>query len=228
MGRDLTAPAALIAEPARAAMLDALMSGRALAAGELAQLAGVSRPTASEHLRRLLDGGLVDVVSQGRHRYYRLAGPEVGEALESLANLSPARIPVVSLRQSNAAQALAFARTCYDHLAGTCGVALFDTMVARQWLAVADGGYGVTSAGERQLVALGIDVVAARSARRMFARPCLDWTERRTHLAGSLAAAITSRLIALGWFTHRTRDGRALRITDTVRARLLELVCVLD
>ncbi len=227
MERDLTAPAALIAEPARAAMLNALLSGRALAAGELARVAGVSRPTASEHLRRLLDGNLVDVVSQGRHRYYRLAGPHVANALEALAHLGPPA-PVATLRQANAARALAFARTCYDHLAGTCGVALLDALLANEWLCDHDGGYGVTSAGDRELVALGIDVGAARSARRTFARPCLDWTVRRHHLAGSLGAAITTRLLDLDWFTHRTRDGRGLRITDTGRSRLLELGCRLD
>jgi DNA-binding transcriptional ArsR family regulator len=227
MERDLAAPAALIAEPARAAMLNALLSGRALAAGELARVAGVSRPTASEHLRRLLDGNLVDVVSQGRHRYYRLAGPHVANALEALAHLgTPA--PVATLRQANAARALAFARTCYDHLAGTCGVALLDALLANEWLCDHDGGYGVTPAGERELVALGIDVGAARSARRTFARPCLDWTVRRHHLAGSLGAAINTRLLDLGWFTHRTRDGRGLRITDAGRTRLLELGCRLD
>ncbi len=227
MERDLTAPAALIAEPARAAMLNALLSGRALAAGELARVAGVSRPTASEHLRRLLDGNLVEVVSQGRHRYYRLAGPHVANALEALAHLGPPA-PVATLRQANAARALAFARTCYDHLAGTCGVALLDALLANEWLCDHDGGYGVTSAGDRELVALGIDVGAARSARRTFARPCLDWTVRRHHLAGSLGAAITTRLLDLDWFTHRTRDGRGLRITDTGRSRLLELGCRLD
>jgi DNA-binding transcriptional ArsR family regulator len=226
MERDLAAPAALIAEPARAAMLSALLSGHALAAGELAQVARVSRPTASEHLRRLLDGDLVRVVSQGRHRYYRLAGPHVAAALEALAHLGPPA-PVATLRQANTANALAFARTCYDHLAGTCGVALLDALLANEWLCDHDGGYGVTTAGERELVALGIDVAAARSARRAFARPCLDWTVRRHHLAGGLGAAITTRLLELDWFTHRSRDGRALRVTDTGRERMLALGCVL-
>jgi DNA-binding transcriptional ArsR family regulator len=226
MERDLAAPAALIAEPARATMLNALLSGRALAAGELARVARVSRPTASEHLRRLLDGDLVEVVQQGRHRYYRLAGPHVATALEALAHLGPPQ-QVGSLRQSNTAQALAYARTCYDHLAGVCGVALLDTMLAQQWLVDADGGYGVSATGERELVALGIDVTGARQARRTFARPCLDWTERRYHLAGGLAAAVTDRIVTLGWFKHRSRDGRALRLTDAGRTALTDLGCVL-
>lgn len=219
---DLSVPATLIAEPARAAMLDALMSGRALAAGELARVAGVSRPTASEHLHRMLDGGLVDVVSQGRHRYYRLAGPQVAEALEALAHLGPAK-PVTSLRQSNTAQALGYARTCYDHLAGTCGVALLDGLLAEGWLTDADGGYGATPAGTDGFVALGIDIRMLRSARRTFARPCLDWTERRNHLAGALAAALTARMIELGWFTHRTTHNRALRLTDEGRVNLVRV-----
>lgn len=224
---DVSVPATLIAEPTRAAMLDALMSGRALAAGELARVAGVSRPTASEHLHRLLGGGLVDVVSQGRHRYYRLAGPQVAEALEALAHLGPSR-QVTTLRQSNTARALAYARTCYDHLAGTCGVALLDGLLAEGWLTDADGGYGVTATGTEQFVALGIDVGAIRAARRTFARPCLDWTERRNHLAGGLAAALTARMLELGWFTHRTTHDRALRLTDRGRTDLPRLGIRLD
>lgn len=224
---DLTRPAALIAEPARAAMLDALMSGKYLAAGELARIAGVSRPTASEHLHRLLDGGMVEVISAGRHRYYRLAGPHVASALESLAHLGPPK-PVTTLRQSQQARALSYARTCYDHLAGVCGVALLDTMLERSWLTTGDGGYAVTPAGESELVALGIDVDAARSARRSFARPCPDWTERRTHLAGALAAAVTTHFIDLGWFTRRPSHSRALRLTDDGRHQLTLLGCRLD
>lgn len=132
--------ASLLAEPTRAAMLTALLDDRPLAAGELARLAGVTPATASTHLARLLDGGLVTVVSQGRHRYYRLAGPEIAAAMEALAHLSPVT-PVRSLRESQAATALAEARTCYDHLAGRAGVALLDALLARGILAPApDGG----------------------------------------------------------------------------------------
>lgn len=209
---DLSVPAALIAEPTRAAMLDALLSGRALAAGELAQVAGIGRPAASEHLQRLLAGGLVEVVRQGRHRYYRLAGQPVAEALEALAHIAPPR-PVRTLRQSNTAKSLAFARTCYDHLAGVAGVAVLDAQLDRGWLRSAEGGYDVTDRGTAEMDALGIDLDGARRSRRMFAKPCLDWTQRRPHLAGSLAAAITARFIDLGWFVHRNRDSRGLRLT---------------
>ncbi|WP_252275215.1 winged helix-turn-helix domain-containing protein [Nocardioides sp. LMS-CY] len=218
---DLAAVGALIGDPSRARILDALMGGRALAAGELARAAGVSASTASEHLARLREGGLVEVVSQGRHRYHRIAGPDVGAALEALSQVAPPR-PVVSLRQAGHARALGFARTCYDHLAGVCGVALHDVLLERGWLTPA---YDVTPVGADALGAWGVDVAAARSQRRSFARPCLDWTERRPHLAGALAAGITDALVDRGWFVRRATDSRALRLTDPGRAALTELGC---
>jgi DNA-binding transcriptional ArsR family regulator len=221
---DLAATGALIGDPSRALMLDSLMGGQALAAGELARIAGIGRSAASEHLARLLDGGLVDVVAQGRHRYYRIAGPEVGEALEALSHVAPPR-PVTSLRQSGHARALGFARTCYDHLAGTCGVELHDALLERGWLTTA---YDVTAAGEAGLGEWGVDLAATRARRRTFARPCLDWTERRPHLAGALGAAVTSALIDRGWFARRSAESRALRITDAGVAGLAELGCALD
>jgi DNA-binding transcriptional ArsR family regulator len=221
---DLAVIGALIGEPSRARMLDALMGGRALAAGELATLAGVGASTASEHLARLRDGGLVEVVAQGRHRYYRIAGPEVGAALEALSHVAPAR-PVRSLRQAGHARALGFARTCYDHLAGACGVALHDALLAHDWLTPA---YDVTPAGAAALADWGVDVAAARSRRRSFARPCLDWTERRPHLAGALAAGIADGLVERGWFVRRAADSRALRLTDAGRAGLTALGCDLS
>lgn len=208
-------------------MLDALLGGHALAAGELATVAGIGRPAASEHLVHLLKGGLVDVVTQGRHRYYRLAGPEVGAALEALAHISPPKV-VTSLRQSSHARSLAFARTCYDHLAGTCGVRLHDALFDRGWLIGARGGYEVSLAGEHGLSALGVDVEGARARRRGFAYPCLDWTERRAHLAGSIAAMLADRMLELNWFVRRARDSRSLRVTDTGRAALAELGCEVE
>lgn len=218
---DLAAVGALLGDPSRAAMLDALMGGRALTAGELARLAGIRPPTASAHLSRLTAGGLVVVRPEGRHRYYALAGPQVARVLETLSLIAPAR-PVRSLRQSSRARSLAVARTCYDHLAGSCGVALHDALVAREWVVPSLDGYAVTTAGERGLTGLGVDVAAARARRRSFARPCLDWTERRSHLAGALAAAVTSRLIEDGWFVRR-RDSRGLRVTAAGEAGLADL-----
>ena len=205
-------------------MLDALMSGRALTAGELARAAGVSASTASEHLGRLRDGGLVEVATQGRHRYFRLAGPEVGAALEALSHIAPSR-PVTSLRQAGHARALAHARTCYDHLAGFCGVQLHEALLGRGWITAA---YEVTPAGVAGLTGWGIDVEAVRRQRRSFLRPCLDWTERRSHLAGGLAAAITDQLIDNGWFARRSASSRALRLTDAGSAGLSELGCRLQ
>lgn len=232
-GAGIAPAAALMGDPARAAMLTALLDDRALAAGELAELAGVSPATASEHLTRLLGGGLVTVTSQGRHRYYRLAGHRVAAAIEALSRLSPPA-PVRSLRQSRQAAALARARTCYDHLAGQAGVALLDALLAggvlagstdglpadgreppagaapqaRQDLAVLE----VTAAGQATLAAFGVNAASLRHSRRRFAGACLDWTERRPHLNGALGAAITARLLELGWI-ERGAHRRAVRVT---------------
>lgn len=214
---DIAPVAALIADPTRAAILTALLGGRALAAGELARLAGVSAATASAHLARLLDGGLVDVLRQGRHRYYRLAGHEVAEVLEVLARVS-ARPPVRSLRQSRQARLLEEARTCYDHLAGRAGVALLDGLRAAGCL----DGEKVTAEGERLLAGLGVDVAGARATRRRFAPECLDWTERRAHLGGALGAAITGVLLERGWYRPGTTP-RAVTLTDDGRQGLAEL-----
>jgi DNA-binding transcriptional ArsR family regulator len=223
---DLAAVGALLGDPSRAAMLDALMSGRALTSGELARVASVSASTASEHLDRLAGGGRVESVRQGRHRYFRLSGPQVGAALEALSHIAPAK-PVTGLRQSGHAKALGFARTCYDHLAGTCGVAVHDVAFANGWLAATPAGYALTAAGEGAFTDLGIDLDRVRSARRAVARPCLDWTERKPHLAGSLAAGLTTRLLDLGWLVRRSRESRSLRLTDPGRAALEDLGCVL-
>ena len=218
---ELSGVARLIGEPARAAMLDALLSGRALAAGELARAAGVSAPTASEHLGRLRGGGLVEVVRAGRHRYYRLASPEVAEVLEALSLLGSAR-PVRSLRESRTAHAMALARTCYDHLAGQVGVALCDALVSRAALVAGGDGYLLTSDGEALLGGLGVPVAAARQSRRHFARPCLDFTERRPHLAGALGAAVCGRLMDLRWLVRPAGGGRALKLTDAGRRGLAD------
>ena len=219
----LAAPAALMADRARAAMLTALLGGYPLAAGELARLAGVQPSTASTHLARLLDGGLVSVTSQGRRRYYALAGPDVAAAIEALSHLAPAP-PVRGLRQSRQAAALADARTCYDHLAGRAGVALLDALLAGRLLAVVHGPSGgppsacpavfeVTAAGSAALGSFGLDIGQVRQGRRRFAVSCLDWTERRAHLAGALAAAITGRLLELGSI-ERAPVRRAVRVTE--------------
>ena len=216
---DLASVANVIGDASRAAMLDALMSGQALTAGELGQVAGIGRSATSEHLARLVGAGLVEVTVQGRHRYHRLAGPAVGHALEALSHIAPAK-RVSSLRDSSRARSLWFARTCYDHLAGACGVALHDLMMDSGLLSGAVGGYSITPTGEQWFTDLGVDLDAARARRRSLARPCLDWTERRPHLAGALAAATTDRLLAQGWFVRRSVDSRGLRLTNEGAAAL--------
>ncbi|NUW37234.1 helix-turn-helix transcriptional regulator [Nonomuraea sp. SMC257] len=214
---DIAPVAALIADPTRAAILTALLGGQALAAGELARMAGVSAATASAHLSRLLDGGLVAVVRQGRHRYYRLAGHEIAEVLEVLARVG-GRPAVRSLRQSRQARMLEEARTCYDHLAGRAGVGLFDRLREAGCLA----GEEVTPEGERLLGGLGVDVEGARRARRRFAPECLDWTERRAHLGGALGAAITAVLFERGWYV-RGPVPRTVNVTEEGREGLAAL-----
>jgi DNA-binding transcriptional ArsR family regulator len=202
--RDLAPVAVLLGDRARVAMLAALADGRALPAGELARRAGVRPATATAHLRRLVDGGLIRVRVQGRHRYHELASPQVATALEALAQLAPAT-PVRSLRQHSTATALAEARTCYDHLAGRRGVELRDQLLAAGALRLLDHrDHALTSAGETLVDALGIDLDAMRASRRVFARSCLDWTQRRPHLAGVLPAALTQRFLADGWLIRGT------------------------
>jgi DNA-binding transcriptional ArsR family regulator len=218
-GVDIASAAALMADPARAAMLGALLGGTPLSAGELSHLAGVSPATASAHLARLLDGGLVAVTRQGRHRYYRLAGHEVATVLEALAQISPVR-PVRSLRQSREADALAQARTCYDHLAGRAGVELLDALLRAGILNGNGSGVGVayevTARGAKKLAGFGVDVAQVRQSRRRFAGACLDWTQRRPHLNGALGAAVTGRLLELGWI-ERGPSRRTVRVTGPGR-----------
>lgn len=215
---DIAAVAALLADPTRAAFLEALMDGRALPAGELAAHAGVSASTASEHLSRLVESGLLAVERSGRHRYFRLADPTVAQAWEALAVLAPAK-KVRSLRESEAARAMRFGRTCYDHLAGELGVGLTQALVQAEVLTVTDGRFDVTADGAHRLKDFGIDTGALQSKRRALAPCCLDWTERRHHVAGALGAALLGRLLDLGWI-RRSESSRAVRLTDSGRLGL--------
>jgi DNA-binding transcriptional ArsR family regulator len=231
---DIAPVAALLADQARAAMLMALLPGRPLAAGELAEVAHVSAPTASAHLAKLLDGGLLTVTRQGRHRYYGLASYQIAEVIEQIA-LIGRDIPVRSLRQSKQAQALAAARTCYDHLAGLAGVELMDALLrtsvlkdtgqplAHPWPeALSSPGrmvLEVTPGGEETLASFGIKVDELRHGRRRLAGACLDWTERRAHLSGALGAAITARLFELDWIERGPR-ARSINLTTDGRSGL--------
>jgi len=218
--RELTTIGTLLGQPARAAMLCELLDGRARTATELADVAGVSRATASSHLGQLIEGGLLRVEKQGRHRYFRLAGPDVAGMLESMLVLtggsSSHRRPFGPERAD-----MRQARMCYDHIAGTLGVGLTDALVGKGALVEDDANFLLTGTGERWLDGFGIDVDLARRKRRLFARTCLDWSERRPHLAGSLGAALADRLFGLGWI-EREIEGRTLHITPTGRRGLRE------
>ncbi len=214
-GNDIAPAAALMADPTRACILLALLPGRPLAAGELARMAGVGAATASFHLSKLLEGGLVAVARQGRHRYYQLADHDVAAALEAIALISPV-VPPRSLRQSREAEALALARTCYDHLAGRAAVELLDALVRHgllERIGTPTTCYEVTEAGREQFRTFGINIEEVRRTRRNFAGECIDWTQRRGHLNGALAAAITARMFALGWIEHGSRR-RSVRVTE--------------
>lgn len=215
---DIAAVARLLGEPARAAIIAALMDGSSHSAGELASCAGVSPSTASGHLARLLGGGLVCCDVHGRERQYRLASAEVAAAVEALARIAPAAA-IRSLRSSDRAAAIRVARTCYDHLAGSVGVDVTEALVHRGALVPNGDGYSLTSTGEELLSRLGVDVAAARVQRRSFARACLDWSEHRSHLAGALGAGLAQAVIANGWLQRRPAD-RALTITPAGAAAL--------
>ncbi len=207
----IAAVAALIGDPARANMLAALMGGMALTSGELAACAGVTPQTASGHLARLADAELLAVARQGRHRYYRLASADVAQAMHGLMTLAavgPARHHPVGPRDA----ALRAARTCYDHMAGRLAVEMADAFAARGHVVLADGAGLVTRTGRTFLDGLGVEFGGA--TRRPVCRTCLDWSERRDHLAGQLGAALLDRFLALGWLA-RTPGSRALRITGT-------------
>jgi hypothetical protein len=189
------------------------MEGRPLTAGELARTAGVRASTVSEHLGELLKGGLVAVIRAGRHRYYRLSSVEVADALEAFSRICPAT-PVRSLRQSTADRSLRLARLCYDHLAGSLGVALLDRMRRADWLVSGAGpDFEVTEPGTKAFAEIGVDLQGCRQARRHFARSCLDWSERQPHLAGALGADIARALFDMEWL-RRARTGRGIYVTS--------------
>ncbi len=220
MDANIAAPAALIGDPTRAAMLQALQDGRAQPASALAWAAGVTAQAASNHLTRLVDGGLLAVEREGRHRYYRLASAEVAHALEALSVLAA---PVRSLEtpRSPKARALRDARCCYGHLAGRLGVCVAEALTHRDLIRPTDNKlYDVTPTGRVWFEDLGVSVSTLRSPRGV-ARQCLDWTERRHHLAGPLGVKLLERMTALGWLAIE-RQGRAVRLTPEGRTALRE------
>jgi DNA-binding transcriptional ArsR family regulator len=206
---DLAAVAALVGDPARANILTALLDGRALTASELAYAAHVTPQTASGHLGKLAAAKLIAPLSQGRFRYYRLADPLVATMLESIMNVAALTPRVRPVRMH---PAMRTARLCYDHCAGLLGVGLADALRDRGHVDLNDDGGVVTPNGARFFLDFGVEIEALRRQRRAFCRPCLDWSERRPHLAGAVGAALAARLLSLGWI-ERVRDTRALRVT---------------
>lgn len=215
-GPDIAGLAALIGDPARANMLSALMAGMPLTAGELAAEAGVTPQTASGHLARLVAAGLLFVEMQGRHRYYRIAGPDVAEALETLDVLA-ARTGRLRARPGPRDAALREARRCYDHLAGARGVALFEAFLRNGDVVNAPDGLVLSATGRARFAASGIDVDGLAARSRPLCRACFDWSERRPHLAGSLGAALMALFVARGW-VRVSRADRTVRFTDSGRA----------
>lgn len=214
--------AALLADRTRAAMCLALLDGRAWTAGELARHAGVARSTASEHLSALVAAGLLTEERQGRHRYVRLAGSDVAQLVEDLAAAVGLRPAPTSLRTVRAARDLAAGRTCYDHLAGALGVAVFDALAAAE-LITTSTGLALTPAGHAWFTDLGCQAALHPPRRRPLLRVCLDWTERRPHLAGVLGAALHDQLQNRGW-TRRKPGTRAVTLTNSGQAALTGLL----
>lgn len=214
--------ASLIGDPSRASILVALLDGRAMSSKELAAAAHIAPQTASGHLARLAAANLLVQEKQGRHRYFRLATEDVARLLESLLSVASMTVPSRYRPTSRADESLRLARTCYDHLAGWVGVSLSDSLVKRNCIMLdADGGE-VTPIGSQFLEELGVDLGSVKSSRRCFCRPCLDWTERRYHLAGAVGALLAKRLFELGWFKRMHRD-RSLQITSSGFVGLQEI-----
>ena len=207
--------AGLLADPARATILRTLIDGTTRPAGELAFAANISAQSASAHLAKLVDGGLLIAEAQGRHRYFRLANAQVADAIESLASLSVAvrpRAPRSPLPTKSVPIQFLHARTCYDHLAGETAVQVCEAMLKARWLAQEGRDFRVTRFGEKELAALDVDLVSARRSRRVFARACVDLTQRRPHLSGALAAALLDLYTKRGWIL-RARRSRVVTIT---------------
>jgi DNA-binding transcriptional ArsR family regulator len=216
---DVARIAGLLADPARARILRTLIDGTMRPAGELAYAANISAQSASAHLAKLVDGGLLSLEAQGRHRYFRIASAEVADAVESLGSLSMAvrpRNPRSPVIPKSAPVQFLHARTCYDHLAGEVAVQVCEAMLKARWMTAEGRDFRVTRLGEKKLAALDVDLASARRSRRALARACVDLTQRRPHLGGALGAALLDLYIARGWIL-RTQRSRAVSITPRGR-----------
>lgn len=210
-GPNIAIIAALVGDPARANMLNALLGGKALTASELAAEAGVTLQTTSSHLSKLQHACLIEQEQQGRHRYFRLTGPDVADVLEGLGTLA-ARAGHLRVRPGPKDPAMRRARMCYDHLAGELGVRMFDSLVSRKCLTVDKDRVEIAPRGAKFVAEFGVDLEAIKPSRRPLCKKCLDWSERRSHLAGSLGAALLDRVFDLKW-ARREADGRVVRFT---------------
>lgn len=203
--------ASLIGDPSRAKMLISLFDVDALPASELARQANISPQATSAHLSKLCEGGLLKVEKHGRHRYYKLASPDVGEAVLALVTITPEKDE--DTLASKQLEPINFARTCYDHLAGKLGVALTEALVKKAWVVKKEQMFEVTAKGQKEFQAFGIDTESLSKKRRKFAWQCLDWTERHYHLSGSLGAAITQSLLERKWLLQ-DKGSRVIHITN--------------
>jgi DNA-binding transcriptional ArsR family regulator len=222
---DLASIGGLLGDRSRARMLAELLDGRARTATELAAQAGVASATASEHLSKLVDGKLLSVEKQGRHRYYRLATEDVARVLEAAGGLAPPRSQAHAFEEDVEVEGLRFARTCYDHLAGRLAVKLRGAFIHRKLLVQNGAEHEVTAGGEAWFTDFGVDLERARREHRSFARACLDWSERRPHIAGALGAAVLNRLLERGWIEMCTGT-RAVELTPTGRRGMSEFMDV--
>jgi DNA-binding transcriptional ArsR family regulator len=214
--------ASLIGEPARSKMLWSLLDGRAFTATELSLMADVSPQSGSMHLNKLVQAELLVVERQGRHRYYKFSSRNVAYAIEAIANLLPAE-KAVSRDNLLANGHIKFCRSCYDHLAGKMGVALTDSLLKQDLIATEGSQYKVTTTGLKWFTHLGVDIDELKARRRVFARQCLDWSERRHHIAGSLGAVLLEKMLAEDWI-RKTKNSRALVVTAKGEKKLYELL----
>ncbi|MGQ8870995.1 ArsR/SmtB family transcription factor [Paenibacillus sp. TSA_86.1] len=223
---NITIIASLIADTSRSVFLSALLDGRALPAGELAYMAGVSPQTASNHLAKLVAGGLLEVEQQGRHRYYRLAGQEIADLIEKMASIAPP-VQIRSLRQSNQLRQLSYARTCYNHLAGRLGTSLCEALLKKGYLVEPKGEQGkdylITEKGSQWFNEFGIKFQLKNGSRRAIARKCLDWSERRYHLSGVLGEQFVYRLLELNWIRQKA-GSRSVELTEAGKSGLHEVL----
>ncbi|KAF6631779.1 winged helix-turn-helix domain-containing protein [Paenibacillus sp. LX16] len=203
--------ASLVSEPSRAAILTALLDGRFHTASELAHMAGIKPQTASFHLAKMTEAQVVTVEKQGRHRYYGIQDPEVARVMESFLSIAPS-VPIHSFKHASENEALRLARTCYDHVAGQLGVQLMSFFIQKGILSEDRDGLHITEQGEAFFTDFQIDLTKTRQKRRSFSHKCLDWSERRHHLAGALGNALLDRLFELNWI-ERLPTTRAIRIT---------------